>query len=137
MDDLKKERIERKAQSAAALESEQESRVLSLREQVQRKWTASASTSEDDLEAMLLQGPDTEQALAQLKLQRDSEEGKLAEKLALRRKQMKSSLKAEMDKVEEDLASKDPIVEEELERKKNVALLQVQQQIMSREDQLM
>lgn len=94
---------------------------------MQRKWTAAASTSEDDLTNLLLQnGPDTDQALALLKQQRDSEEGKLAEKLALRRKQMKTSLKEEMDKIEEELQSKDPIAEEELEKKKNVALMQVQ-----------
>ena len=129
VDELKKERAERKAQAEKALEQEQEARCLTLREQVMAKFTAAAGSGEAELEAILTgQQPSVDDALSHLKGQRESEEDNLKKKLAERRKKLKNDLKEEKDKFDKELADKDPLIEEELERKKNQALLQAQQQ---------
>jgi hypothetical protein len=54
VDDLKKERGERKSEIEDQLGKEQEVRLESLRETVLRKWTADAVNTDADLEALLL-----------------------------------------------------------------------------------
>ena len=54
VDDLKKERGERKGEIEEQLGKEQEVRLESLRETVLRKWTADAVNTDADLEALLL-----------------------------------------------------------------------------------
>ena len=130
MDDLKKERAERKNELEDTLNKEQESRIMTLREQVMVKWTKEAMNTDQDLEAILTgQQPSLDDALSQLKNQKESEEARLRERLEQRRRRLKEDLNNEKDKFEEDLSNKDPIVEEELEKKKQIALMQHQSNI--------
>lgn len=52
VDELKREKIERKAKADEELNREQEARCLSLKEKVMAKWTSAAS-NESELEAIL------------------------------------------------------------------------------------
>ncbi len=80
-----------------------------------------------DLEALLTgQQPSIDDALSQLKSQKESEEAKLKERLEQRRKRLKDQLNEEKDKVQEELDNKDPIAEEDLEKKRQIALMQHQ-----------
>jgi hypothetical protein len=65
-------------------------------------------------------------ALSQLRSQKEIEEAKLRERLEQRRRRLKEDLNTEKDKFEEDLNNKDPLVEEELEKKKQLAMMQHQ-----------
>jgi hypothetical protein len=133
VDDLKRERVERKQELEGTLNREQETRVASLRETVMEKWTKEAMNTDGDLEAIIRgKQPSIDEAMNELKSQKESEEAKLKERLAKRRQKLKEDLTAEKDKFEkEDLNAKDPLVEEELERKRQQALFQHQSQIES------
>ena len=97
---------------------------MTLKEQVMEKWTKEAMNTDNDLEAILTgQQPSLDDAMSELRSQKDIEEAKLRERLAKRRLKLNEDLTAEKDKFEkEDLNGKDPLVEEELERKKQQAL---------------
>lgn len=99
-----------------------------------QKWTKDAFNSEDDLHAKLLSGaPELDDAMAQLKSQKEKEEADLKARLEERRRRLKAQLKDEKTKIDEDLNSKDPIAEEELENKKNNILQQHNREAGSRD----
>lgn len=134
VDELKKLRNELKEKSNNQLDQELNARILTLREQVLQKWTQDAVNSDEDLVLKLMGGaPELDDALSQLKSQKEREEAELKARLEERRKRLKNKLKDEKAKIDEDLNSKDPIAEEELENKKNLILQQHNREANSRD----
>eukprot|EP00347_Sterkiella_histriomuscorum_P024098 403332318 len=119
VEELKRERELRKQKFNQQMDDEYQIRLKKLKEDVVNKYTQGAQ-DDNELENLMKQAhPGMESAIDELKRQKMSEENKLKDKLKQRKLELKKKQQDEKERFDVEIMTKDPLLEEELEQKKN------------------